>query len=55
MELLRIMQNDINKSRDNAKNAIMLYAKELDKAGYNDRYIQDSVVVLALDVAFKRV
>ena len=55
MELLRNMQNDIIKSRENAKLAIMRYAMELNKAGYNDRCIQDSLVVMALDVAFKRV
>ena len=48
------MTSDIQFAREKAKSALMLYAKELNKAGYNDRCIQDSVAVLALDVAFKR-
>ena len=49
------MVSDTQIARDKAKSALMLYAKELNKAGYNDRCIEDSVTVLALDVAFKRV
>ncbi|MDD2246353.1 MAG: hypothetical protein PHC39_04645 [Proteiniphilum sp.] len=38
---------------NNAKSALMLYAIELNKAGYNTRSIQDSVMCLALDVVLK--
>jgi hypothetical protein len=47
------MSEESNKTRNAAKLAIMLYAKELNKAGYTTRSIQDSVMCLALDVVLK--
>jgi hypothetical protein len=48
------MTTEIHQASEKARSALMLYAKELNKAGYNDRCIQDSVMCLALDVACKR-
>lgn len=45
---------EIENSRVRAKNALIQYGIELQKKGYNDRCIQDSIMVLSLDVVLKR-
>jgi hypothetical protein len=47
------MSSDSNALRVKAKMALIAYGIELNKAGYNDRCIQDSIVCLALDVVLK--
>jgi len=47
------MSEESQKSRNAAKLAVMRYAQELNKAGFNTRSIQDSVMALALDVVLK--
>jgi hypothetical protein len=48
------MSEESNNARLRAKNALIQYGIELNKAGYNDRCIQDSIMVLSLDVVLKR-
>lgn len=45
---------EIETARTRAKTALIQYGIELNKRGYNERCIQDSVICLALDVACKR-
>jgi hypothetical protein len=45
---------DIENARTKAKTALIQYGIELQKKGYNDRCIQDSIMVLSLDVVLKR-
>lgn len=47
------MTTPIIEARKEAKMAIMLYALELTKAGYNERSVSDSIMSVALDVVLK--
>ena len=47
------MSEESNNTRLKAKMALIAYGIELNKAGYNARCVQDSIMALALDVVLK--